>query len=160
MLVYILTVSRFLARGWIADVLDRPCHGAGHLGRLGWGRVDQALISSSFLKPGRKIMKSPETNVEDSRGLSQLVSIPDCFLLNHSEAILKSFLTILILHLIWHSSNLQSVGRRFTVGLLGPRAVTRTATSRADGERAAFNLCVYIICADTLRMGNWKWVQP
>ena len=132
-------------------------------GSVGWP-VDQALISSSFLKPRRKFMKSPGNNVGDSKR-SLTASIASC---QYSwlwpfpqpfSTILTPFLTILNLHLIWHLPNLQSVGRRFAVRLLGPRANQRTATSRADGERGAFNLCVYIICADTLRMGNWKWAQ-
>ena len=102
-----------------------------------------------FFSPAENSWKVLEPTLKIQRGLSQLqlhrVSIPDSDLfLNHSETILKSFLTHPHpVNLSWHSSNLQSVGRRFTVGLLGPRAGTRTATSRADRERGAFNLCRY-----------------
>ena len=41
--------------------------------------------------------------------------------------------------------DLQSVGRRFAVGVLGARTNPRTPTCRADGERGAFNVCVWFV---------------
>ena len=44
----------FSARGWISDLLYRPCHGAGHRGRFGWVPLVQCWLSVSwFLMPWR-----------------------------------------------------------------------------------------------------------
>ncbi len=84
----VVTVSRFLARGWIADLLDRPCHRAGHRGRFGWvplGHCWSVLRFSSLEEISLKLL---DATLRISRGLSLLqlhpVSIPDRFL-NHSQ---------------------------------------------------------------------------
>ena len=67
------------------------------------------------------------------------VSIPDCFLLNYSQPC-ETIFNEPQLALTCTLPDLQSVGRRFAVGVLGARANPRTPTSRADGERGAFNI--------------------
>ena len=49
----------FSARGWISDLLYRPCHGAGHRGRFGWVPLVQCCLSVSwFLMPWRFHVKT------------------------------------------------------------------------------------------------------
>ena len=53
--------------------------------------------------------------------------------------------------------DLQSVGRRFAVGVLGARTNPRTPTSRADGERGASNIwfvSVCLICVRSIKDGQ------
>ena len=111
---------------------------AGSVGYHWFSVVFQFL---GFLRLEENSLKllEPKLKISCQHDLCSVLVFNDCFLLNYSqpcETIFNEPQPALTCTL----PDLQSVGRRFAVGVLGARTNPRTPTSRADGERGAFNI--------------------